>query len=85
MINQKQVQNPIQKYGLICVGLLFSLPLLFFGYYRIQTALRFVEDYTTAHYGRVGLLFMTLGAIILGVFFFVAVIINKREIRFRGK
>jgi len=76
---QKQAEDFIQRYGLIVGGLLIALPLLFFGYQRIQIALRLVEDQAIAHSGRLGLLFMAWGCIVLGVLLFVTVIRRKKS------
>jgi len=78
-VSSNQAEEFITKYTLLIVGFLFSLPLLFFGYYKIQNAIALIGDYSVRHDLRLGLLFMTLGIIFLGSFFLVAVIGGRRK------
>ena len=48
----KQASDFIDEYKWWIVGILFAIPLLFFGYYRIQTALLYAGDSFVSHYGK---------------------------------
>lgn len=48
-----------------------SLNLFGFGYFRISNALNYITNDFARHYGELGLLYITISMILLGVFYFI--------------
>ncbi len=75
--------NFLDKYGFWIGMLLFAVPLLFFGYYRIQYAFYFFSTFTPhfemVGYGRKGLLYIALGLIIMIVLCISAILKERNK------
>lgn len=58
----------MRKWDAAILGFIMGLALLFFGAYRVFWGIESIEDSLTAHYARVGLLYLWLSFFILASF-----------------
>ena len=79
-VSSNQEEGFIKRYALFIAGFLFTLPPIFFGYYRIHTARRLIAENPFYNlYRGVGWLFIVFGSIILCVFLFVVIIKGEKK------